>query len=184
MPVGIFAGRNYLQIKITRSVQFRFDEKLEKIRAELRESEERLKSNLRVKETEISALRDGALSGRTQRQVLVDKRRLEAVEKVWRCATVTSLPYHTVAGFMAHLEISEVQKRLKTGSKLNGFFDQITKNIPDDQLNLNDIMSEQIFISPIAWAYFSAYRIVLMTSYGQGKTFFSWDGRYATAVGL
>jgi hypothetical protein len=45
-------------------------------------SEDAFKSELRSKEAEIAALRDGILSGRMQRQALLDKRPMEAVEKV------------------------------------------------------------------------------------------------------
>jgi hypothetical protein len=49
-------------------IQYGFDAKIENLRAELR-----------TKEAEISALREGVLSGRANRQALLDKRRLEAV---------------------------------------------------------------------------------------------------------
>jgi hypothetical protein len=50
--------------------------------AELHKSDDAFKSELRSKEAEIAALRDGILSRRMQRQALLDKRRMEAVEKV------------------------------------------------------------------------------------------------------
>ena len=80
--IGIFAGRNWLKASKERSVQHRFDARLEELRADLRKSEEGLKSELRLKEGQITALRDGVLSGRAHRQALLDKRRLEAVDRL------------------------------------------------------------------------------------------------------
>src|ERR1700722_19216615 len=78
--------------------------KLETIRADLRGIEERLKSDLRLKESEISALRDGVLSGRAQRQTLLDKRRLEAVERIW-AAVMALTPYRAVAAMMSRVNL-------------------------------------------------------------------------------
>ena len=55
LAVAAFAGRNWLKAWIERDVQFSFDTKLENIRADLRDSEERLKSELRTREAEIRA---------------------------------------------------------------------------------------------------------------------------------
>jgi hypothetical protein len=81
--IAIFAGRNWLKATIEHSVQHHFDKEIEELRTELRKSEETFKSELRLKETEIGALRDGILSGRTQRQAFLDRRRLDAVERLW-----------------------------------------------------------------------------------------------------
>ncbi|WP_271570440.1 hypothetical protein [Bradyrhizobium sp. CCBAU 11386] len=82
-PLAIFTGRNWLKARIEKGVQHGFDRKIEQMRADLRESEERLKSSLRDKEGEIATLRSTVLAGSSGRQALLDKRRFEAVEKVW-----------------------------------------------------------------------------------------------------
>jgi hypothetical protein len=92
----LFIARNWIKASIERSVQHGFDAKLETLRTELRKNEEGFKSDLRSKETEISALRDGVLSGRAQRQALLDKRRLDAVECVW-ASVIALAPFKGVA---------------------------------------------------------------------------------------
>ena len=77
--VLVFIGRNWIKARIEQSVRSGFEARLEALRSDLRRSEEQLKSELHSKEVQISALRDGILSGRTQRQALLDKRRLEAI---------------------------------------------------------------------------------------------------------
>src|SRR4029077_8681731 len=94
--VLIFIGRNWIKARIEQSVRSGFEAKLEALRSDLRRSEEELKSELRSKEAEITALRDGILSGRAQRQALVDKRRLEAIDGLWAAFT-TLAPFTMVS---------------------------------------------------------------------------------------
>jgi hypothetical protein len=101
LPVAAFAGRNWLKAWIERGVQFSFDTKLENIRADLRDSEERLKSELRTKEAEIRAELDrdtnikietlksdnstlqSSIDLLSANQSEIRARRLVAVEKMW-----------------------------------------------------------------------------------------------------
>jgi hypothetical protein len=48
-PIAIFLARNWIKARIEKGVQHRFDVQIEGVRAELRKSEERFKSDLRDK---------------------------------------------------------------------------------------------------------------------------------------
>ena len=61
LTVAIFVGRNWIKANIERSVQHNFDARIEGVRSELRKAEETFKSDLRSKEAEILALREGVL---------------------------------------------------------------------------------------------------------------------------
>lgn len=92
---ALWLGRNVISTRLTKSVEYEFNNKLESVRSQMRESEERLKAELRAKETEIAALRSGALTAMSSRQIALDKRRLEAVDQLW--ASVTALgPARTI----------------------------------------------------------------------------------------
>ena len=67
--VAVFVGRHWLISRIAKRVEHDFNIKLETIRADLRTTEEQLKSELRDKEAEISALRANLLSGSENRQL-------------------------------------------------------------------------------------------------------------------
>jgi hypothetical protein len=82
-PAVVFAGRHFILAVISKGVQHGFDVKIENVRIELRNNEERFKSELRDKESEIARLRNSVLSGNASRQSMLDKRRFEAVEKIW-----------------------------------------------------------------------------------------------------
>jgi len=168
VAVGVFVGKNWLKARIERSVQHTFDQEIEKVRTELRASEERLKSDLRIKETEISALRDGVLSGRAQRQALLDQRRLEAVERVWTRVSSGLVNYKTLATIMDSWKLDEPLEpsRIKV-------LEELLSSIPEDDMRTGNMKSEQMFISPPAWAYFSAYQTVLSFSYARARAIVS-----------
>ena len=165
--ICIFAGRNWLKARIERSVQHEFDTKLENIRADLHETEERLKSDLRLKECEISALRDGVLSGRAHRQALLDKRRMDAVERVW-AAVMALTPYRTVASMMFSLDLKVVFEEAPRHAGVRKLAEIIAK-LPPDFRPENAAKNERPFVSPMAWAYFSAFQTTLLTIYMQAK---------------
>src|SRR5271156_5347272 len=82
-PIALVACKTWITAWITKGVEHDFNVKLENIRATLKVSEEQFKSDLRKKEAEIDVLRNNVLSGSAARQTLLDKRRFEAVEKIW-----------------------------------------------------------------------------------------------------
>ena len=57
LAILLFIARHKIKAEIEKSVQHKFDAKVETLRADLRKSEEEFKSELRLKETEISTLR-------------------------------------------------------------------------------------------------------------------------------
>jgi len=163
IPSAIFLTRNYLLAWISRSVQYRFDLKIEGIRAEIRQSEERLKSDLRDKEAEISALRNAVLSGSANRQTLLDKRRFEAVERVWT-AVNDMAQLKAVANMMSALNFKALAKRT-TDPKIQQFLGIIDTAAPQAAQFKNVARDERPFLPEIAWAYFSAYTTILLGSY-------------------
>lgn len=160
---GAFVGRHWIKAGIEKSIQHKFNAEIETLRAEFRKSEEEFKSNLRSKEMEISALRDGVLSGRLNRQALADKRRLEAVERVW--TAVTELwPHKGVSASMAVINFDAAAKRAPQDPRLRSVFETIGGQMPEE-FPQDLAQQERPFISLIAWALFSAYIAVLAYSH-------------------
>src|SRR5712691_9429318 len=77
LAMALWLGRNLILTRLTKSVEYEFSKKIEAVRTQFREGEERLKADLRAKEVEIAALRSGAMTALASRQIAVDKRRLE-----------------------------------------------------------------------------------------------------------
>ena len=167
----IFIGRNWIKARIEQSVRSGFEAKLEALRSDLRRSEEELKSELRSKEAQITALRDGIFSGRTQRQALVDKRRLEAIDGLWAAFT-TLTPFTLVSRMMGSINFDVAAREAHQHPNTQQFFRMISGG--DQTENLAKMAqhsgrSQQPFVSPLAWAYFSAYQTVVVGAYIRAK---------------
>lgn len=167
--IGIFVGRNWLKSWLQRQATHGFDTKLEELRAELRAKEEELKSDLRVKESEITALRDGVLSGRMQREALIDKRRIEAIDALWK-SYMALAPLVMSSTFMAAIKFDAAAQESARNPKARELFETLSKmgGDPDEMLKkLKDApaKAQQPFVSPMAWAYFSAYQSITLYSH-------------------
>ncbi|WP_156421065.1 MULTISPECIES: hypothetical protein [unclassified Sphingopyxis] len=164
---GIFAFgvRVWLKTFIESRVKVTVDIQTEEIRSQLRNSEERLKSNLRNREAEISVLRDGALSGRASRAAQIDKRRLAAVDHLWD----------------AVLKLSSLQGPALTLSMLK--LDAVAKEVPENE-NLREMLEmmmlvkdfeetisglraevERPYVEEPLWSAYSAYSSVIIGSW-------------------
>lgn len=162
LALALFVGKTWLKANIEASVQHKFNSQLEALRAELSKSEELFKQELRTKETEISALRDGVLGGRAARQALLDKRKLEAVDRVW-AAFLALAPYRVVLRMMSSVDLEKVSKAAPRDPNIRKIFALIGGQAPDQ--TAVKAKGEQLFLTPLAWAYFSAYQTAVMTSY-------------------
>jgi hypothetical protein len=126
---SLFLGRNWLKARIERGVQYRFDEKLERLRSELRSSEESFRKALQEREVEISTLRENVLSGASNRRAMLDRRRFDAAERIWK-AVILLAPYRNVAGQMAVIDLKSVAKYPSRNLKIQSFFETIVKSVP------------------------------------------------------
>lgn len=162
-PLGLFIGRHWLKARIERGVEHKFNVKIERVTSELRDKEEKIRSQLREREAEIAALRGAVLNGSASRQLLLDKRRLEAVEKVWTAVNDLS-KLKWLSSIVAILKVDEVAKH-STDPNMQRFLETFGKNAPKIDELKNVAANERPFISETAWAYYSAFSSVLMGNY-------------------
>jgi hypothetical protein len=164
LPIALFAARHWIVARISKGVQHQFDREIEQLRTELRKAEEEHRSQLRSKEADIAALRNIVLSGSAGRQALLDKRRFEAVEKVW-VAVNDLAQLKTISSTMATLNYKEAAKLVKASDpkiqQLLSTLAPITPSSADFQKLNNAARDEQPFLTEPAWAYFWAYKQVL-----------------------
>jgi hypothetical protein len=164
LAVAVFAGKNWLKASIETSMKHKFDVQIENIRAELHKNEELFKSELRDKEIKISKLQDVVLSVRTSRQSLLDKRRLEAVERLWTCL-IAMAPYKAACDLMAKIDFEDAVVKTRKDENLRKwakiFIDGVEKNATTSWSSGLVSKIEQPFVSPLAWAYFIAYLAVI-----------------------
>lgn len=153
LGAGGFVFRNWLTAKIIGSVQHGFNEKLEELR-----------SQLRSKEIEISSLRDTVLTGRNQRQILVEKRRIEAVENIWK-GVMELRKFRPVLNLMATINFERVAEMTPQNPKLRNWFKETNDSVPQMNgritPNLTTYESEKPFIPLLTWAYFEAIHTIM-----------------------
>lgn len=156
--VVVFCCKNFLVANIKSSVEHEFNAKLAN-----------LQSELRSKETEISTLRDVVLTGRNQRQALVDKRRIEAVDSLWK-GVVELQRFKTISKAMVSINMETAAIEAAKDLNVRKFFEAINKLAPAiETLKPSTASSERPFVSPIAWAYFSALQTILYGAFHRAK---------------
>jgi len=101
--------RSMITTRLRASVQHEFNQKIENLKTSLRESEESFKFDLRLKETQIEALRSGALSALASRQAVLDERRILAVDQIWS-AVQKLAPAKSLSATIAVLNFEEALK--------------------------------------------------------------------------
>lgn len=156
----------YFKSKIEKSIQHSFDLKLEKIRSGFRNEEEGIRADLKAKGEQITALRGSALSGLANRYAALDKRRLDAIDKLWTAA-VTSGQFKTAAKMVSSIKmevaLDAAAKQDDEGKKLREFATAIWNASGMENLKPGQIPhTERPFLPPLVWAIYSAYSQVLM----------------------
>jgi hypothetical protein len=158
--VILWLSRTAIQARITKSVQHEFDEKLETLRTTLRKNEEVFKAELREKAAQIEVLRSGAISGLMNRQAVLYKRRIEAVEKLW-AAIGRLAPAKNASTYLVSFKFEETLKETAKKPELQAVFEMLGKTIDLKKLSVSDISNERPFVSKIAWALYSAYQAIV-----------------------
>lgn len=163
---GLFAaalwlGRKLISARLTKSVEHEFNTKLEVIRGQMRESEERLKAELRVKEAEITALRNGALTALASRQMSLDKRRLEAIDQLWTSVTALA-PARSIAALMSTISFEKAAPITEKDPNARKAFELMGSVFDIKTLDLSGANKARPFLSPMVWATFSALQAVVM----------------------
>ncbi len=159
VAAALWLGRSLLITRLRNAVQHEFDAKLESLKTELRASEEQLKADLRRKDAQIEALRGGALSGLASRQSLLDKKRVEGIEKLWS-AVVAMGPAEVALAWMATVKFEAAAKETATNPKFREIFEVIGGSIDLDKMKLAKASHVRPFVSDLSWAIFSAYQAI------------------------
>lgn len=157
----LWLARNLISTRLTKSVEYEFNRKLEELRGQMRHSEELLKAELRTKEVEISSLRSGALSALASRQMALDKRRLEAVDQLWTTINALS-PARSIAAMMSVIDFKKAANESKSNPKAREAFEMMGANFDIKSIDFSGAAKARPFLTPMVWANYSALLAVLM----------------------
>lgn len=147
--------------RLTNAVRHEYDQKIETLKAELRQNEEILKSDLRSKASQIEALRSGVLAGVVNRDSAVFARRIQAIEQLWD-AVIAFGPAKGTSTYMGMVKFEEAAKEAAKNPDFRKIF-SLFGNTDMSTLvgNHNKALKTRLFVSPLAWAYYSAYQAIV-----------------------
>ncbi|EKO3951145.1 hypothetical protein DXJ58_08490 [Vibrio fluvialis] len=147
--VLVFLCRNWLITRLTNSVKHEYDSKLAKI-----------KSDLERKQLEIESIRSGTLANLSERQKILYTRQLQAIEGIWY-AVLALAPAKGISATLSNIPYDEVSTLAEKDQKVREMFDMISP-VDLSDLPQSQALKERPFISPLVWAYFSAYESIVM----------------------
>lgn len=122
-----------------------------------------MQSELRTKEAQINTLQSGALSGLVSRQSKMYEKQIEAIEQIWDAKSQLSKGLHLVEK-MAIIDFDKSSKESVKNADLRSFFDTINGDLKLSDFNLDSAKKSRPFISDLAWAYYSAYQSIVISS--------------------
>lgn len=145
----IALGKAVVLNRLAASVKHEFDQKLELLR-----------SDLKGKESELQMLRNHALSGLKERQSALQAKQFEAIDRLW--ATWSSFAALRLSlTIVGTIKYDEMLRISKTDPKMRGLFADL------DVFDLKSVKLDgdiaRPYVSPLAWAIFQAYTLLLIT---------------------
>lgn len=151
--------REWIGVRLFHSVKAEYDAKIAGLQSELRQSEERQRATLAERRGEIEALRSGALSAMTSRQMAVDGKRIEAIDLLWE--TIVDLRgAKGAAGLLSRLRFDELQKHVPTNPVAYGAFKRMNDDLKPLFAKTKEAERARPYVTDMAWALFIAYTAV------------------------
>lgn len=148
--VVLWLCRGLIATRLKSSVSHEFNAKLEALKAELA-----------AKQSQIDALRSGALSSMTARHNALFERRLSAAEELWE-AVIGLAGAKGVAKTIAAIKYENALRVAERDPRTREFFERIGGS----PVNFHQVSAEKVrpFISKLTWAYYHAYQSILVHS--------------------
>ncbi len=166
LAVVLWLSRGLIATRLSAAVKHEYDSRIERLRASFRRSEETIRADLVSKQIEIVELRSGVLSNITTRQVALQNRRIEAVDSLWG-AVVALAPAKNVSKFMSVIKFEGMAEQAAKNEQLQQMYQVFGKGFNAKEINLQDAHRSRPFVSPMAWAYFSAFQAIVLYAVAQ-----------------
>lgn len=147
---ALWLARSLIMTRLKNSVKNEFDSKLEVLRSELKS-----------KEAQIESLRSGAMSGLITRQGALYQRKLQAIDQIWSSVKELEKAKY-ISSMLGTLKFEECAKESARNPKFREFIETISGNFDIANLDMSGSKLARPFLTPLAWAYYSAYSSVIM----------------------
>ncbi|WAG07850.1 hypothetical protein NRZ30_01965 [Aeromonas jandaei] len=148
----LWLARSLISTRLTNSVKSEFESKLEFLRSELK-----------AKELQIESLRSGAMSGLITRQAALYQRKLEAIDQIWDSVKELDKAKHCSTA-IATLNFESCLTVSTKNPKFRDFIEKIGGDFDLKSLDLSGANLARPFITPLAWAYYSAFLAIITSA--------------------
>jgi hypothetical protein len=143
----LWLARNWIITRLTASVEHEFEQKIERLRSELRVSEDALRD-----------VRTTALRALTEKETARDKRRIDGIDAIWEAMLELKKDYGIASTFQI-LNYDAVCNRIEE-PKMRQYFELVFARVDASAADHPAILQADVarpWVSPIVWALFKAY---------------------------
>jgi len=147
----LWLSRNMIITRLTNSVKHEYDEKIENLRADLK-----------AKDSQLEALRSGALSGISNRHTTLYNHQINAIQELWE-SIVLLAPAKSISSTMSVINFKEASELAESNPRAREMFTQLG-NVDLKNLPTNKALKTRPFVSSLSWAYFSAYQAIVINA--------------------
>lgn len=147
---ALWLARSLIITRLKNSVKNEFDTKIEVLRSELKS-----------KEAQIESLRSGAMSGFITRQGALYQRKLQAIDQIWNAVKELEKGKF-ISTTLGSLDIEVCAKESAKNPKFRQFVESVSGNFDSKDMDLSGAKLARPFLTPLAWAYYSAYSSVIL----------------------
>lgn len=134
---------------------------LAKLESDLRRSEYFVQAKIDENNRKISHLRETAVTRLFQSSAELEKRRLESAQILWE-QVVALEKYKFPSRILSVLKMDKVIQRIERDDKLKLLFKTFNADIDVKRIDTSNADKHRVFISPLSWALFEAYRAVIL----------------------
>lgn len=147
----LWLSRNMIITRLINAVKYEYDEKIENIKADLK-----------ARDSQVEALRSGALSGISHRHATLYNHQINAIKELWE-SVVLLAPAKSISAAMSVINFKEVSELSESNPRIREMFTQLG-NVDLKKLPTNKALKTRPFISSLSWAYFSAYQAIVVNA--------------------
>ncbi|MGP1255208.1 MAG: hypothetical protein ACTS10_12390 [Kiloniellales bacterium] len=149
----VFLARHSITSWINSKIKIQTDKEIEVFRNQIIEEKEKIKT-----------LQNHILSGHSNRQSIIENRRIEAATKIWKSINDLA-PYRRCAEFLQSINIDVAAEHAPSDSKIRTFFELLEKSAGLSNADSIYPATDELFVSPKTWAFYRAYQTIAVNSF-------------------
>lgn len=158
----LWLSRNWVKERLAQSIQHEYDTKLAEQKAGLEKELETLKSELDFNKQKVENIQNGALTNLTAREGILYTKKVEAVEDIWEAKQ--KLDKGIICSMMVScLNWNTIGDNEPPNPALKEFATTVF-NFDIADLKSKNLDTSRLYLDPMIWAYFTAYRAIITDS--------------------